>query len=112
MVTLLSNPVVMTINLGDFHWAITLSQIIYWGIAAILGIIAEFIVGWRVPFGFVGAIVAALVGIWLLTNVVSVIIPGDVSFYGVPLIKALLGAILFVALWHLLTFSFRRRRTA
>ena len=89
-----------------------MSQIIYWAIAAIIGLIAEFIVGWRLPFGFIGAIIAALVGIWLLTNVINLVIPGDPVVYGVPLIKALIGAILLVALWHLITAPtwYRRRR--
>src|SRR5437870_12479369 len=90
---------------------ITTSQIIYLVVAAIVGLVAEFIVGWRLPFGFIGAIIAALVGIWLLTNVIQVVIPNDPNVYGVPIIKALLGAVLLVALWHLLTYrTWRRRR--
>ncbi len=89
---------------------ITTSQIVYLVVAAIVGFIAEFLVGWRLPFGFIGAIIAALVGIWLLTNVIQVVIPGDPVFYGVPIIKALLGAVLLVALWHLLTYGAWRRR--
>lgn len=112
--TFLADSVVMTGNIFGFHFVITLSQIIYWLIAAIVGIVAEFIVGWRLPFGFVGAILAALLGIWLLTNVFSVTIPGDVFVYGIPLFKALLGAIILVALWHLVTYrswGHRRRYT-
>ena len=90
---------------------ITPQLIAYLIIAAIVGLVAEFIVGWRLPFGFIGAIIAALVGIWLLTNVINVVIPFDVTIYGVPIIKALLGAIVLVAIWHLLTYrSWRRRR--
>jgi uncharacterized membrane protein YeaQ/YmgE (transglycosylase-associated protein family) len=90
---------------------ITTEFIIYLIVAAIVGLVAEFIVGWRLPFGFIGAIIAALVGIWLLTNVINVIIPFDKTVYGVPIIKALLGAIVLVALWHFLTYrSWRRRR--
>ena len=83
---------------------ITTSQIIYLVVAAVVGLVAEFIVGWKLPFGFVGAIIAALVGIWLLTNVVQLNISGDPIIYGVPIIKALIGAIILVALWHLLTY--------
>src|SRR5437879_8840110 len=90
---------------------ISTSQIVYLVVAAIVGLVAEFIVGWRLPFGFIGAIIAALVGIWLLTNVVQLNISGDPIFYGVPIIKALLGAIILVALWHLLTYrTWHRRR--
>ena len=105
---LLSNIV----TLSDASFTITVSQIIYIAIAAIVGVVAEFIVGWRLPFGIIGAIIAALVGIWLLTNVVQVNIPGDFTIAGqpIPIIKALLGAMIVVALWHLLTYSSWSRR--
>jgi uncharacterized membrane protein YeaQ/YmgE (transglycosylase-associated protein family) len=90
---------------------ITTSEIVYLIVAAIVGIVAEFLVGWRLPFGFIGAIVAALAGIWLLTNVIQVVIPGDPVIEGVPIIKSLLGAIILVAIWHLLTYrAWRSRR--
>ena len=105
---LLSNIV----TLSDASFTITVSQIIYIAIAAIVGVVAEFIVGWRLPFGIIGAIIAALVGIWLLTNVVQVNIPGDFTIAGqpIPIIKALLGAMIVVALGHLLTYSSWSRR--
>src|SRR5213592_1326438 len=84
----------VTIKIGDHVWSFGLNIIIYLVVAAIVGLVAEFIVGWRLPFGFIGAIIAALVGIWLLTNVVQLNISGDPVFYGVPIIKALLGAII------------------
>ncbi len=90
---------------------ITTQFIIYLIVAAIVGLVAEFIIGWRLPFGFIGAIIAALAGVWLLTNVINLTINGDRVVYGVPIIKALLGAIILVALWHLITFrSWRGRR--
>jgi uncharacterized membrane protein YeaQ/YmgE (transglycosylase-associated protein family) len=99
-------------TLSNASFTITVSQIIYIAIAAIVGVLAEFIVGWRLPFGIIGAIIAALVGIWLLTNVVQVNIPGDFTIAGqpIPIIKALLGAMIVVALWHLLTYSSWSRR--
>ncbi len=98
--------------LSDASFTITGSQIIYIAIAALVGIVAEFIVGWRLPFGIIGAIIAALVGIWLLTNVVPVNIPGDFTIAGqpIPILRALLGAMIVVALWHLLTYSSWSRR--
>ena len=100
-------------NFLGIHFVITTSQIIYFVIAAIVGLIAEFLVGWRLPFGIIGAFVAALVGIWLFTNVIQVSIPGDFTIAGqpIPLLKSLLGAIVVVALWHALTYrSWGRRR--
>jgi uncharacterized membrane protein YeaQ/YmgE (transglycosylase-associated protein family) len=101
----------ISIHIGENVWSFSLNFIIYLIIAAIVGFAAEFIVGWRLPFGFIGAIIAALLGIWLMTRVIILTGIGDVNVYGVPIVRALIGAILFVALWHLLTFrTWSRRR--
>jgi uncharacterized membrane protein YeaQ/YmgE (transglycosylase-associated protein family) len=109
MFILLGDVLLMTINLGKMHLAIYLSQVMYVLVAAFVGFVAEFIVGWRLPFGIVGAIIAALVGMWIVTNVVILVIPGDPVFYGVPLFKALIGATLFALLWYLLTYRIWHR---
>ncbi len=99
---------------APLQFTITTSEIIYVVIAAIVGLVAEFIVGWRLPFGIVGAIIAALIGIWLVTSVIAIIIPGDfvlnIAGQSIPLLRALLGAIVVVAIWHLLTYPTWRRR--
>src|SRR5438067_1315782 len=105
----------VTIKIGSNVWTIGLGFIIYLIIAAIVGLIAEAIIGWRVPFGFVGAIIAAVIGIWLMTQVIIITGVGDINIQGVPIIRALIGAIIFVALWHLITYGLwrgRRRRYA
>ena len=104
MFTLLGELPLITINLGNVHLALYQSQLMYLLIAAI--------VGWRLPFGIIGAIIAALVGIWIVTNVVILIIPGDLVYFGVPLFKALIGATLFTALWYLVTYPIWHRRQA
>ena len=91
-------------NMGNLQLALYLSQLMYLLIAAIVGFVAEFIVGLRLPFGIIGAIIAALVGIWIVTNVVILIIPGDPVIFGIPFFKALVGSSLFTALWYLLTY--------
>ena len=107
---LASGPSGVTIRIGDNVWSFGLSFIIYLIIAAIVGLVAEAIVGGpRLPFGFVGAIIAALIGVWLMTNVILIGGIGDIYVYGVPLIRGLIGAIILVAIWHLLTLPFRRR---
>ncbi len=101
----------ITIKIGDNVWSLSTNFIVYLIVAAIVGLVAEFIVGWRLPFGFIGAIIAALIGIWLMTQVI--IINGFTDYYvdGLPLIRALIGAIILVALWHLLTYrTWHRRR--
>jgi uncharacterized membrane protein YeaQ/YmgE (transglycosylase-associated protein family) len=104
----------LTLAAFSAHFAvitITTAFIVYLVVAAIVGLVAEFIIGWRLPFGVIGAIIAALVGVWLLTNVINLSIAGDPNIYGVPIIKALIGAIVLVGLWHLLTYrTWRRRR--
>jgi uncharacterized membrane protein YeaQ/YmgE (transglycosylase-associated protein family) len=112
MFTLLGELPLITINVGNLHLALYQSQLMYLLIAAIVGFVAEFIVGWRLPFGIIGAIIAALVGIWIVTNVVILIIPGDPVLFGMPLFKALIGATLFAALWYLLTYRIWHHRRA
>ena len=106
----------ITIKIGNNAWTIGTSFIVYLIVAAIVGLLAEIIVGWRLPFGFVGAIIAGLIGVWLMTQVITLTGIGDIYIATtppVPLIRALIGAIIFVAIWHLLTYrawSGRRRR--
>jgi uncharacterized membrane protein YeaQ/YmgE (transglycosylase-associated protein family) len=100
----------VTIKIGSNVWSFGLNFILYLIIAAIVGLIAEYIVGWRLPLGIIGAIVAALVGIWLMTQVIVITGIGDIFLFGVPIIRALIGAIVLVAIWHLLTYGLTRRR--
>jgi uncharacterized membrane protein YeaQ/YmgE (transglycosylase-associated protein family) len=110
MFALVGEVPLVTINVGNLHLALYLSQVMYLLVAAVVGFVAEFIVGWRLPFGILGAIIAALVGIWIVTNVVILIIPGDPVLFGIPLFKALIGATMFAALWYLLTYRLWHHR--
>ena len=110
MFILLGEVPLIAINLGNVHLALYQSQLMYLLVAALVGFVAEFIVGWRLPFGIIGAIIAALVGIWIVTNVITLIIPGDPVLFGIPLFKALIGATLFAALWYLLTYRLWHHR--
>ena len=102
----------VTIRIGDNVWTFGTNFIVYLIIAAIVGIIAEFIVGWRLPLGIIGAIVLGVIGIWLMTQVIILTIPGftDPTIDGVPLVHALIGAIILVAIWHALTYRAWSRR--
>jgi uncharacterized membrane protein YeaQ/YmgE (transglycosylase-associated protein family) len=108
MSTVLADGV--TIKIGNNVWTFGLNFIIYLIVAAIVGLVAEGIVGWRLPFGFIGAIIAAIIGIWLMTQVIIISGIGDINVFGVPIIRALIGALIFVALWHLITYSLWHRR--
>ncbi len=100
----------VTIKIGDNIWSFGLNFIVYLIIAAVVGLVAEGLVRYHLPFGFVGAIIAALIGIWLMTNVIIITGIGDIIEFGVPLFRALIGAIILVALWKLITYGFARRR--
>src|SRR5258708_1546819 len=89
----------VTIKIGDNVWTFGLNLIIYLIVAAIVGFVAEAIVGWRLAFGIIGAIIAALVGIWLMTQVIIISGIGDIYFDGVPPFRARIGAMILVALW-------------
>ena len=98
-------------TMGAAVLTISASFIIYLIVAAIVGLVAEYIIGWRLPFGIIGAIIAALIGIWLMTHLLIINGIGDIYVAGVPLIRALIGAIILVAIWHLLTYrTWRHRR--
>ncbi|QBD79159.1 GlsB/YeaQ/YmgE family stress response membrane protein [Ktedonosporobacter rubrisoli] len=100
----------VTIQIGGNAWSFNLSFLLYLFIAAIVGLIAEYIVGWRLPLGIIGAIIAALIGIWLMTHLIVITGVGDIFVFGVPIVRALVGAIVLVALWHLLTYGLVRHR--
>lgn len=101
----------ISIHIGNNVWTFSTSFIVYLVIAAIVGIIAEFIVGWRLPLGIIGAIIAGVIGVWLMTQVIVISGLGDIFLNGVPLIRALIGAAILIALWHALTYrSWHSRR--
>ena len=104
----------ITIKLGDHVWSFGLNLIVYLIVAAIVGFVAEAILGWRAPLGFIGAIIAALVGIWLMTQVI--VISGLGDYYipttpPVPIIRSLIGAIILIAIWHFVFGGAFRRRS-
>jgi len=100
----------VTIQIGNNAWTLSSDFLIYLVVAAIVGLVAEFLVGWRLPFGIIGAVVAGLIGVWLMTKVIIISGFSDINIGDVPLIRALIGAIILVALWHLLTYRGWRRR--
>ena len=100
----------ITIAIGQNHWSFGLNFLLFLLISAIVGVIAEYIVGWKLPLGIIGAIILGIVGAWLMTDVIQIGGIGDIYLWGVPLIRATLGAIILIAIWHLITGGFRRRR--
>jgi uncharacterized membrane protein YeaQ/YmgE (transglycosylase-associated protein family) len=101
----------ITIRFGTTTWSFGTNFIVYLIVGGLVGLVAEFLVGWRLPFGIIGAIIAGLIGAWLMTQVIIIGGVSDITIAGVPIIRALIGAILLVAVWHLLTYrTWRSRR--
>jgi uncharacterized membrane protein YeaQ/YmgE (transglycosylase-associated protein family) len=84
--------------------------IVYLLVALIAGVIAERLVGAALPGRWIGSILAALIGMWLLVNVLGFAVPGDPVIGGVPVITAILGAALVLVLWILLARTMRPAR--
>ena len=70
-------------------------------VGAIAGLIGERLVSRGMPGGFLGAIVAGLVGAWLMVDILKVVIAPDLSLGGIPIISAILGAAIVVLLFSL-----------
>ncbi len=103
----------ITIKIGNTVLYLGTNLIIYIAVAAIVGLVAEFLVGWRLPFGIIGATIAALIGIWIMTQVIVISGIPDYAIQTTPpiyLLRAIIGAAIFVFLWHLVTFPLYRRR--
>jgi uncharacterized membrane protein YeaQ/YmgE (transglycosylase-associated protein family) len=83
---------------------VTLTQFIIWLIiAAIIGILAEFIAGRRAPAGIFGAIMVGLFAIFLIVGFFHFHIAGEPSVNGVPIISTIIAAIVLVIIWSSLS---------
>ena len=104
----------ISIKIGNTVLYLGTNLLVYLAVAAIVGLVAEFFIGWRLPFGIIGATIAALIGIWLMTQVIFISGIPDYAINTTPpiyLVRAIIGAALFVFLWHLLTYPLYRRRS-
>jgi|SRR5579875_74410 uncharacterized membrane protein YeaQ/YmgE (transglycosylase-associated protein family) len=88
----------MTITLGEF--------IVMGIIAAIVGLVGEFLAARRAPFGCLGAGILGFIAIFLVTGVLHWHIVGEPYLDGVPLITSALAAAVLVALWS--AFAYHR----
>jgi uncharacterized membrane protein YeaQ/YmgE (transglycosylase-associated protein family) len=76
-------------------------------VAAACGLIAERLVGRALPFGWVGAILAGFVGAWLMVDVLHLVIAPELTVEGLPLVSAIVGAVI-VAIGYSLVSGSRR----
>ncbi|TMF88273.1 MAG: GlsB/YeaQ/YmgE family stress response membrane protein [Chloroflexi bacterium] len=65
-------------------------------VGALAGLIGERLVSRGMPGGLIGAIVAGLVGAWLMVDVLHVVLAPELSLGGIPIISAILGAAIVV----------------
>jgi uncharacterized membrane protein YeaQ/YmgE (transglycosylase-associated protein family) len=72
-------------------------------VGAIAGLIGERLVGRGMPGGLVGAIVAGLVGAWLMVDVLHLVVAPELSIEGIPVLSAILGAAIVVFLFSLVS---------
>jgi len=70
-------------------------------VAAACGLIAERVVHTSLPFGWIGAIIAGFVGAWLMVDVLHLVILPALSVEGLPIVSAIVGAIIVVVLFSL-----------
>ena len=71
-------------------------------LGAVAGLIGERLVSRGMPGGLIGAIVAGLVGAWLMVDLLHVVIAPELSLGGIPVLSAILGAAIVVLLFSLL----------
>jgi uncharacterized membrane protein YeaQ/YmgE (transglycosylase-associated protein family) len=80
-----------------------------------VGLIAERLVHRSLPYGWIGAMGAGLLGAWLMTDELHIVIAPHISVVGIPLISAILGAMIVVFAFSLITgggrFAYRGART-
>jgi uncharacterized membrane protein YeaQ/YmgE (transglycosylase-associated protein family) len=85
--------------------ALTATQLIIWLIiAALIGIIGEFIAGRRAPAGIIGAIMIGLLSIFLIVGFFHFHIIGEPIVQGVPVISTIIAAVILVAIWSSLAY--------
>jgi uncharacterized membrane protein YeaQ/YmgE (transglycosylase-associated protein family) len=83
-------------------------------IGAVVGLMAERLTDRKLPYAWVGACAAGLVGAWLMTDALNIEIAPQISVTGIPLLSAILGAAIVVSLFSLVTsdrFGYHRART-
>lgn len=72
-------------------------------VAAVCGLIAERVIHSSLPFDWIGAMVAAFAGAWLMVDVFHIVIAPQFSIEGLPIISAIVGAIIVVFAFSLVT---------
>src|SRR5256712_10462000 len=70
-------------------------------VGALAGLVGERLVSRGMPGGMIGAIVAGLVGAWLMVDVLHIVLAPELSLGGIPVLSAILGAAIVVLLFSM-----------
>ncbi len=85
---------------------LTLTQlIVYFVIAIISAYLAFAVIGTQYQSGILGAFIVALVGEWLMIDVLHLRLAPQVSYGGVQIITAIVGALALAFIWAVMAGS-------
>jgi uncharacterized membrane protein YeaQ/YmgE (transglycosylase-associated protein family) len=84
------------------------SLIVWLVIAALVGLVGEFIARRRTSDGLLGATILGFLAIFLIVGVLRFSIVGEPTIAGVPLISSIIAAAILVFIWS--GFAYRRVR--
>jgi uncharacterized membrane protein YeaQ/YmgE (transglycosylase-associated protein family) len=70
-------------------------------VGLLVGLLAETIVGTHMPLGYAGAVILGILGAWLATHVLHFSISPEFMVGGVPILRALIGAVLLAFIFAL-----------
>jgi uncharacterized membrane protein YeaQ/YmgE (transglycosylase-associated protein family) len=85
-----------------------LGLVLHLVMAGVIGVLADRAVPGRLPWGWIGAVVAGLLGSWLGVLLIGRVGP---SLFGVPLLPALVGALILAVVAALVSpFTSRLKR--
>lgn len=110
-----SGPKFVVISITLFDQTLTydgLQLLLILGISIVAAVVVERLAGRATPGGILGAFFIALIGIWIFLTFIPLVWKGDYLIDGIPLITAIIGAIISILVVHLLTGSFRKRAPA
>lgn len=89
-----------------------LGALVYLVIAGLIGALADAVVPGKIPFGWLGAILAGIVGSWLGVWIFNTMgIGAGPEIADIPVIPALIGAVILAFLVEFLFGASRGRRT-
>jgi len=72
-------------------------------IGPVVGLMAERLTDRELPYAWIGASAAGVVGAWLMTDGLNIDIAPQLSVVGMPLFSAITGAAIVVSLFSLVT---------